>query len=456
MKAGLASGADRRGAASSVIRFNLPSTTFTPAPFRPRFFVCSDALERRKPALPCTLRYADLYDNAYADAFAQRQGSGRWRVGEVAVACRVWRCLASPRRPGLIRRIFPAAASCPRPNDHYRVEVGFLGTDIERMFAENKEALQATSTSPSPASSRACSANSSRAASPWRTRKARRARATVVSVGEDPANPYDSKAVLRIDCSGVPGPILYNPYKLLEAQGAARQTSRQHRREGRRIQAYRGAALGPRAGARPSDDLSRRRADRLSKPLLTPWQLAPKFFAAGVEHIMTGYDHICFLLAVVLWASRAWPVVKIVTAFTVSHSITLTLAALQIVNLPSAWTEVAIALSIIYVARREFLHAQGRRALARHFLLRLHPRLWLRERADRTGVPQRAIVPALASFNLGVEAGQIGVVLIVIPLLEFHRQAIQQGRAQPASRLCLLRRSSPASAPIGCSCAWAC
>ena len=42
----------------------------------------------------------------------------------------------------------------------------------------------------------------------------------------------------------------------------------------------------------------------LSKPLLTPWQLAPKFFAAGVEHIMTGYDHLCFLIAVMLWATR--------------------------------------------------------------------------------------------------------------------------------------------------------
>ena len=82
--------------------------------------------------------------------------------------------------------------------------------------------------------------------------------------------------------------------------------------------------------------------------------MAPKFFYAGVEHIMTGYDHLCFLLAVVLWASSAWPVIKIVTAFTVSHSITLTLAALQVVNLPSAWTEIAIALSIIYVAVENF------------------------------------------------------------------------------------------------------
>jgi hydrogenase/urease accessory protein HupE len=92
----------------------------------------------------------------------------------------------------------------------------------------------------------------------------------------------------------------------------------------------------------------------LSKPLLTPWELAPKFLSAGVEHIVTGYDHLCFLIAVMLWATRIWPVVKIVTAFTVSHSVTLSLAALELVNLPSRWVEIAIALSIIYVAVENF------------------------------------------------------------------------------------------------------
>ncbi len=132
---------------------------------------------------------------------------------------------------------------------------------------------------------------------------------------------------------------------------------------------------------------------------------------------MTGYDHLCFLLAVVLWASRAWPVVKIVTAFTISHSITLSLAALQIVDLPSAWTEIAIALSIIYVALENFvtrkIEGRWRDTLAFGFVHGFGFASGLIE----MGVPQRAIVPALASFNLGVEAGQIGVVALVIPLL---------------------------------------
>jgi HupE / UreJ protein len=56
-----------------------------------------------------------------------------------------------------------------------------------------------------------------------------------------------------------------------------------------------------------------------------------RYVNAGIEHILLGYDHIAFLIAIVLWARRLWPVIKIVTAFTVAHSITLSLAALQIV-----------------------------------------------------------------------------------------------------------------------------
>ena len=64
-----------------------------------------------------------------------------------------------------------------------------------------------------------------------------------------------------------------------------------------------------------------------------------RYILAGIEHIFLGYDHIAFLIAVVLWADRIWPVIKIVTAFTLAHSITLSLAALRIVVVPSAIIE---------------------------------------------------------------------------------------------------------------------
>ena len=143
----------------------------------------------------------------------------------------------------------------------------------------------------------------------------------------------------------------------------------------------------------------------LSKPLLTPWELAPKFFAAGVEHIMTGYDHLCFLIAVMLWATRIWPVVKIVTAFTVSHSVTLSLAALQLVNLPSHWVEIAIALSIIYVAVENFFTRKVDGRWRDTFAFGFIHGFGFASGLIELGVPQRAIVPALASFNIGVEVG---------------------------------------------------
>lgn len=304
----------------------------------------------------------------------------------------------------------------PQGNGHYLVEVGFLGADIERMFAENKKDLHDVDlTAPGVIEgmigafiqSRVELQNEAGLACPGK----------VSSVGEDPANPYDSKVVMEIDCSAVPGQIFYNPFELLKAQGprakhlvsigekADESKLTEAQRMGRepapgQVMIYPGDA--------PID---------LSKPLLSPWQLTPKFFAAGVEHILTGYDHICFLLAVVLWATRAWPVVKIVTAFTVSHSITLTLAALQIVEIPSRLTETAIALSIVYVALENFFTRKVDGRWRDTFFFGFVHGFGFASGLIEMGAPQRAIVPALASFNLGVEAGQIGVVMIFVPLL---------------------------------------
>ncbi len=185
----------------------------------------------------------------------------------------------------------------------------------------------------------------------------------------------------------------------------------------------------------------------LSKPLLSPWGLAPKFFAAGVEHIMTGYDHLCFLLAVVLWASRPWPVVKIVTAFTISHSITLSLAALRIVDIPNAWTETAIALSIIYVALENFFTRKVEGRWRDTFFFGLVHGFGFASGLTEMGMPQRAIIPALASFNLGVEIGQIGVVMVVVPLLVLIDKRFFHGQRSP-------RLVQVCSGVIACLGAW--
>ena len=165
---------------------------------------------------------------------------------------------------------------------------------------------------------------------------------------------------------------------------------------------------------------------------------------------MTGYDHLCFLIAVILWATRVWPVVKIVTAFTISHSITLSLAALQLVNLPSRWVEIAIALSIIYVAVENFFTRKVDGRWRDTFFFGFVHGFGFASGLIELGVPQRAIVPALASFNIGVEVGQIGVVLVVVPLLLLIDRTSSTVGAVRSSYRCA-RRSSPVSALIGFS-----
>ncbi|MFO1124715.1 MAG: HupE/UreJ family protein [Methylocystis sp.] len=318
----------------------------------------------------------------------------------------------------------------PEGQGHYRVEVGFLGADIERMFAENKpKADDVDLTEPGVIEGMIGKFIQSRV--DLQNAEGQTCASSVVSVGEDPANPYDSKVVLRMDCSAVQGQIFYNPSRLLEAQGrrAKHLVSIGEPRDESNLTEAQRMGREPAPGQvmiYPGDAMI-----DLSKPLLTPWQLTPKFFAAGVEHIMTGYDHLCFLIAVMLWATRIWPVVKIVTAFTVSHSVTLTLAALELVNLPSSWVEIAIALSIIYVAVENFFTRKVDGRWRDTFAFGFIHGFGFASGLIELGVPQRAIVPALASFNIGVEVGQIGVVMIVLPLLLLLDKTFSHGQRSP-------------------------
>ncbi|MCW5622229.1 MAG: HupE/UreJ family protein, partial [Burkholderiales bacterium] len=84
------------------------------------------------------------------------------------------------------------------------------------------------------------------------------------------------------------------------------------------------------------------------------WRVMWHYLLAGIEHIAIGYDHIAFLIAVIVWGRKLWPLVMGVTAFTIAHSITLSLAVLDLVRLPSQLVETLIALSIVYVAAENF------------------------------------------------------------------------------------------------------
>lgn len=162
------------------------------------------------------------------------------------------------------------------------------------------------------------------------------------------------------------------------------------------------------------------------------WAQFLDFAREGVWHIWIGIDHVLFLLSLLLpavltlparrWEPAAhfgpvfWDVFKVVTAFTVAHSITLSLAALAVIELPSRLVESAIALSVVLAALNNLwpLVHRGRWLVAFGFGL-VHGFGFASVLTD-LGLPKNALLVALVGFNLGVEAGQLVVVSTFLPL----------------------------------------
>lgn len=160
-----------------------------------------------------------------------------------------------------------------------------------------------------------------------------------------------------------------------------------------------------------------------------------QFFAYGREgvwHIWIGFDHILFLLALLLpsvvsrqqknWQAvnafepAFWTVLKIVTAFTVAHSLTLSLAALGIISLPSRWVESIIAASVVMAALNNVFPLFGERRWVMAFVFGLIHGFGFASVLTDLGLPSDALVLALVGFNLGVEAGQLAIVAAFLPI----------------------------------------
>ena len=150
---------------------------------------------------------------------------------------------------------------------------------------------------------------------------------------------------------------------------------------------------------------------------------AAEFILWGMHHIFVGYDHIAFLMALLLAAQRLRDMLRVVTSFTVAHSITLLLAALDVIRLPGAVTESLIAASIVYVAVENFFITDGRYRWMLTFAFGLvHGLGFSSVLRDRLQDLQSIAVPVV-SFNLGVELGQITILLIALPILMLIRRA---------------------------------
>lgn len=157
------------------------------------------------------------------------------------------------------------------------------------------------------------------------------------------------------------------------------------------------------------------------------WEQLFEFAALGVEHIFLGYDHVLFLLALIVVGGRLLSLVKVVTAFTVAHSITLCLAALEIVRLPSEWIEAGIALSIVYVAAENFWLKRPDYRWTITFAFGLVHGFGFANVLRELGLPTHGLVASLFAFNAGVEIGQVGIVALVFPLIAWlGRQSYQR------------------------------
>jgi hypothetical protein len=183
----------------------------------------------------------------------------------------------------------------------------------------------------------------------------------------------------------------------------------------------RSAVLGPQA---PLQSFDLKDANRLTQFL--------DYLRDGIWHIWIGFDHILFLLslllpAVLVWGVREWraaetfgaafwSVVRVVTAFTAAHSITLTLATLGYVSLPSRWVESAIAASVVLAALNNVWPVfHGRRWMVAFSFGLIHGFGFASVLVD-LGLPRDALALALVGFNLGVECGQLAIVAVFLPL----------------------------------------
>lgn len=141
------------------------------------------------------------------------------------------------------------------------------------------------------------------------------------------------------------------------------------------------------------------------------------FFTLGMEHILTGYDHLAFLLGLVLVRGKPRSYLAVVTAFTVAHSMSLALSVLNVVTPSTRFVEPAIALSIAYVGVENFFVKDVARRWRITFPFGLLHGFGFAGALREIQLPRAQVPAALVSFNLGVEAGQLAVLLLVVPLL---------------------------------------
>ena len=151
-----------------------------------------------------------------------------------------------------------------------------------------------------------------------------------------------------------------------------------------------------------------------------PYEVVQTYTVLGIEHILTGFDHLCFVLALVLIVRGTKRLIWTVTAFTLAHSITLALATMDVIRVPGPPVEATIALSIVFVASEIVQQQRGREGLAAKqpwlvaFAFGLLHGLGFAGALAEVGLPANSIPLALLFFNIGVEIGQLLFIAAVL------------------------------------------
>jgi hydrogenase/urease accessory protein HupE len=169
------------------------------------------------------------------------------------------------------------------------------------------------------------------------------------------------------------------------------------------------------------------------------WEIARAYASLGFEHILVGVDHLLFVLGLMLLAATPWSLARTITAFTAAHTVSLAAVSFGVVGVPEEFVNAMIALSIVLVGA-EIVHARrgGPPSLARRhpelvaFGFGLLHGLGFADALVELGLPEGARLAALLAFNLGVEAGQLLFVAVVLVLARSWREMRPPVLTRPA------------------------
>ena len=240
------------------------------------------------------------------------------------------------------------------------------------------------------------------------------------------------RARLRIRLDGTP----FRPSDIFTSVNETGETVTWQAREARAAAAVEmDAPLFPDSPGDSTVVLVYRNGQLVDRTVLTPesphailaesaFAFSRRFIGMGIHHILSGLDHVLFVLALVMVRGTFPGLLAVITAFTIAHSITLNLTALEVGSLPSRLVEPLIALSIVAVGAENLASKT----------LNLERRIWVAfgfgffhgfgfaGALVETGLPRDSIAWALGAFNVGVEIGQASIVLLTIPLLRALHQ----------------------------------